>query len=321
MKIIYAALAGLAIIILLSCRFAATRTATDNLRWSRDDQHIALLRNDTVLWQLNFNPAEDKPYFHPLRTPSGQDIALKRPSDHPWHRGLWFSWKSINGVNYWEEDPKAGFSEGRSLIKNVSSKLYKDFSARITIDITYQDKNGPTIEERRVLHISSPLRSEGYAITWDQSFTALKTVELDLEKPAKHGGVKWGGYAGLSLRGATTLRKPLFRASNGWSNSEDTTGYGEKATWMDVTASIADEPAHLAGITIFDHPGNPRYPSPWYIWYAADQHLFFTPSILFDGPLLLHKEEKLHLKYQTYIHDGQPPVEQIEQMSQAFASH
>ncbi len=317
MSIRYVVIAGLTIT-LLSCRFAATQTAPDNVRWSRDDQHIALLRNDTVLWQLNIDPAEDKPYFHPLRTPSGLDVALKRPADHPWHRGLWFSWKSINGINYWEESVEKGVSEGRSLIRNVSSKLNEDYSAGITIDITYQDHGGPTLEERRILNISSPLRSGGYTITWDQSFTALKKVELDLEKPARHGGVKWGGYAGLSLRGAATLKRSLFRASNGWNNTEDTTGYGEKAAWMDVTASTTDEQAQFVGITIFDHPENPRYPSPWYIWYAEGQHLFFTPSILFDGPLLLLEGEKLHLKYQTYIHDGKPSVKQLEQISQEF---
>jgi len=308
-------------IALLGCHPAATQTTSGNLRWSRDEKHIALLRNDTVLWQLNINPAEDKPYLHPLRTPSGQDLTLERPDDHPWHRGLWFSWKTINDVNYWEEDVKAGVSEGRSLIRKVRSELNDDFSAKIVVDITYRDRKGPTIRESRTLHISPATQSRGYTITWNHSFTALKDVLLDLEKPAKHGGVQWGGYAGLSFRGAATLRQPLFRASNGWSSSEDTTGYGEKATWMDMTAYTGEGQTLPAGITIFDHPGNPRYPSPWYIWYAAGEHLFFTPSLLFDGPLSMKKGEKLNLNYQTFIHDGKPSIEQIEQMSAVFGRY
>lgn len=304
---------------LASCNFSPNQGSSGTARWSKDAKHIALLRNDTVLWQLNIDTTEDKPYFHPLRTPSGQDLTLERPADHPWHRGLWFSWKTINGVNYWEEDVKAGVSEGRSLIRNVESKLNDDYSASIILNITYQDQTGPTIQEQRTLYISSPLETPGYIIAWDHSFTATKDVQLYLEKPAKHGGAQWGGYAGLSFRGAATLQKPLFRASNGWTNSQDTTGYGEKAIWMDMTASTSDD-GKLAGITIFDHPGNPRYPSPWYIWYASGKHLFFTPSILFDGPLLLKKGEKLHLKYQTYIHDGKPSAQQIEQLSDNFGA-
>ncbi len=311
------ALLGLTIAF-LACNQIARKTITDNVKWSEDDQHLALLRNDTILWQLNFNKKEDKPYFHPLRTPAGLDITLKRPADHPWHRGLWFSWKKINGVNYWEEDPKAGVSEGRSLITNHSSKFYKDFSARISIELTYRDREGPTLEEKRILHISAPLGKEGYNITWDQSFTALRDVELDLEKPAKHGGVQWGGYAGLSYRGASTLKDALFRASNGWSNALDTTGYGEKAAWMDMTASSGESSSAQAGITIFDHPDNPRYPSPWYIWYTNGQHLFFTPSLLFDGPISLRNGDKLHLKYLTYIHDGKPSEQDIKKIAEEF---
>lgn len=304
-----------------ACNSANDRTSSDTLRWDKNDKHIALLRNDTVLWQLNIDTTEDKPYFHPLRTPSGKDLTLERPDDHPWHRGLWFSWKTINGVNYWEEDVKAGVSEGRSLIRKVSSELHNDFSAKIAIDITYQDQKGPTIRESRTLHISPATQSPGYTITWNHSFTALKDVLLDLEKPAKHGGVQWGGYAGLSFRGAATLRQPLFRASNGWRSSGDTTGYGEKATWMDMTASTGESRSSFAGITIFDHPDNPRYPSPWYIWYAAGQHLFFTPSVLFDGPMALKKGEKVNLNYQTFIHDGKPSIEQIEQISAVFSNN
>src|SRR5690606_37702617 len=191
---------------LSSCNPPADQASSDTARWSKDARRVALLRNDTVLWQLNIDTTEDKPYFHPLRTPSGQDLTLERPADHPWHRGLWFSWKTINGINYWEEDVKAGVSEGRSLIRKVESQLNDDFSAKITINITYQDQTGPTIHEQRTLHISSPLEPPGYTITWDHSFTAAKTIQLYLEKPAKHGGVQWGGYAGLSFRGAATLR-------------------------------------------------------------------------------------------------------------------
>jgi len=319
MKITHAAFFAL-MATLTGCLSATTQTASDQLQWIEDSERIALLRNDTVLWQLNIDPAQDKPYFHPLRTPAGHDLTLERPADHPWHRGLWFSWKTINGINYWEEDVEAGVSEGRSIIQQVESQLNDDHSARITIHITYRDTIGPTIREQRTLHIDPPLASPGYTINWEHSFTALKDVELELEKPAKHGGVQWGGYAGLSFRGAATLQDPLFRASNGWSNAADTTGYGEKATWMDMTGSVGSDSLQLAGITIFDHPANPRYPSPWYIWYAAGKHLFFTPSLLFDGPLTLQKGEELELKYQTFIHDGKPTVQQIEAISEEFGS-
>src|SRR5690606_19480251 len=156
MKITHAAFFAL-MATLTGCLSATTQTASDQLQWIEDSERIALLRNDTVLWQLNIDPAQDKPYFHPLRTPAGHDLTLERPADHPWHRGLWFSWKTINGINYWEEDVEAGVSEGRSIIQQVESQLNDDHSARITIHITYRDTIGPTIREQRTLHIDPPL--------------------------------------------------------------------------------------------------------------------------------------------------------------------
>ena len=32
-------------------------------------------------------------------------MTADRPPDHIWHHGLWFSWKFINKVNYWEIYP------------------------------------------------------------------------------------------------------------------------------------------------------------------------------------------------------------------------
>lgn len=66
-----------------------------------------------------------------------------------------------------------------------------------------------------------------------------------------------------------TLKDLIFKASNGWMNKVDLTGYGENANWMDMTASLGTESNAKGGITIFDHTSNLRFPSPWYIWYGA----------------------------------------------------
>src|SRR5687767_2339106 len=49
-----------------------------------------------------------KPFFHPLRTPSGVTLSNFEPHDHVWHRGLWFTIKFVNGENFWEEHPPFG---------------------------------------------------------------------------------------------------------------------------------------------------------------------------------------------------------------------
>src|SRR5436190_19088925 len=56
-----------------------------------------------TLWRFLFSTNYCKPCFHPLRVSGGEPLTTLQPSDHKWHYGLWFSWKYINKVNYWEE--------------------------------------------------------------------------------------------------------------------------------------------------------------------------------------------------------------------------
>ncbi|MBA7592916.1 Vitamin B12 transporter BtuB [subsurface metagenome] len=59
------------------------------------------LKTTASIWKFNFDKTEGKPYFHPLALEDGTPLTWLRPEDHPWHRGFWFSWKYINGLNYW----------------------------------------------------------------------------------------------------------------------------------------------------------------------------------------------------------------------------
>lgn len=280
-------------------------------QWEQTHKSLALRNGDgRIIWKLNFDKEQDKPYFHPLRTPKGHQLTLERPKDHPWHRGLWFSWKDINGVNYWEEDPKKGVAVGRSIIQSVNIEKFSDFSAKIILDISYQENGLPVIEELRTLQISSPIKKDVYTIQWDQTFETLKDVRLYLERPAKHGGVRWGGYAGLSFRGSDSLSDHEFTSSSGWVNTEDITGYGEKERWMDLTAKVLGSEEY-AGLTIYDYPSNPRFPAPFYVWFAKGKHTFFTPSILFDGPMNFKRGDTFSLKYLVLVHDGKKSKRQL----------
>jgi len=83
-----------------SYRHQENRANLAGLSWRQTDSSLALFNGGAVVWQLSYAKSEGQPYFHPLRLPDGMETAALRPADHPWHRGLWWSWKYINGVNY-----------------------------------------------------------------------------------------------------------------------------------------------------------------------------------------------------------------------------
>lgn len=292
-------------------------------KWQRSDSALTLLEGPAVVWTFNFSKKQDKPYFHPLCV-NGYDITLERPADHPWHRGLWFSWKLINKINYWEEDVAKGYSKGRSYIKEVSTELHSDHSATINIKMAYApDGDKVILEEYRTLKISAPDRNGGYVIDWKLKFFAKDTaLVFDRTPPAKLGGpaANWGGYGGLSYRASGMMTRPVFTSSTGWTTKHDLTGEAGDAHWIDMTAAVSGTAGQLAGITIFDHVDNPRAPSPWYIWFTEGQNIFFTPALLYNEAMKIKANEKFVLNYRTYIHAGRPARSDLEKMYADFIS-
>ena len=42
-----------------------------------------------------------RPYFHPLRTLTGDTVTDLRPADHRWHHGLSLTSANLSGQNFW----------------------------------------------------------------------------------------------------------------------------------------------------------------------------------------------------------------------------
>lgn len=141
--------------------------------WMRNETSLALRKDGRVVWKLVANPKEPKSYFHPIATTNGDVLTAFEPADHPWHRGLWWSWKFINGLNYWEEDPKSKASEGVTELTASAFKPAEDFSARAELSFSYHSPGEPAVmTEQRKLTITKPDADGRYRIDWISEFTA-----------------------------------------------------------------------------------------------------------------------------------------------------
>ena len=237
--------------------------AADGLTWRKTDDAITLLADGQTVWRFNYGPAESKPNFHPVAVPKGPVLTWDKPADHPWHRALWFSWKFINGVNYWEEDPKTGRAAGKTEWERVAVEAKPDFSARITFDLSYRSTNGlVVVGEHRVIEVSKPDPRGQYDMDWTLTFKAMATDAIFDRTPLPNEpeGKPYGGYAGLSVRLAEHLgdrRALTVEAPVVFSQGR----YRGKAAALDYSGVIDNRPV---GVAIIDHPRNLNAPSPWY---------------------------------------------------------
>lgn len=282
----------------VACALAPTPTEADRRTDHQRGSAVSLLSGGMPTWTYHFDAAGGFPYFHPLTLGDGAVLTAFSPEDHPWHRGLWFSWKFINGVNYWDWAGKKE-SVPNGMTERVGVETVRGGGQQpVTIEMTLQYKHGADIvatEKRRVV-VSLPQPDGSYLLDWSATFTAPdKKVVFDRTPP---GEVFYGGYGGFTYRATKDLCEIRVVDSEGRTAKD---GHGKQARWMDFSGKIGRDGV-IAGVTIFDHPKNPRHPTPWYVETQGIQ--FFGPAMLFHKPFQLSAGESFALRYRVLVHPG-----------------
>ncbi len=267
----------------------------DGLSVIESEGTTSLKMKDRVLWTFVHRPEEGKPYFHPLHTVGGSLVTGLRPEDHPWHRGLWFSWKFIDGINYWEENRETGLSQGQTRLVSTDRRVMPDDRVCFTLQLAYAPEHGgePVMTESREIVVHPPDEDGSYVIDWCATFHALeREVVLDRTPlPGEPGGQSWGGYAGLSLRMSSDFLGGTLRNDVGQVD-EDT--FRQPARWVSYTVP------GKGCVLVMDHPSNLRFPAKWYL---APGMPYIGPAILHDAPYTMAANSTLSLRYRLIIAD------------------
>ena len=290
---------------------AGNKKQPPSYKWQKTDKSIALTNNSKTVWQFNYGKETSKPFFHPVSLIDGTVLTVDRPKDHPWHHALWFSWKYINGVNFWEENRKTGKSNGITDWSNVKASTNKDNSAKITMDLTYSHQGKkPILSEKRIMDISAPDCKGVYYIDWTSIFTACSDTIVELNRTpniGEPGGKAWGGYAGLSVRLNGEGKDWKVLTEKGPITFEKGT-YRGKAESMEFSGIFENKPA---GIAILDHPHNLNAPTPWYS-IAGNPMKYYSPAVICFKPHTLKPGDLLILKYRVIVHPDRWNTENLK---------
>jgi len=267
-----------------------------------DTGAVTLQVGGKTCWTYVPQSKEGKPYFHPLAIPGTDDVFTSfRPPDHNWHLGFWFSWKFINGYNFWEPSTNGAT---RVIAQTVTPAGDKSFTADATL--AYLANGTELVRERRIVRVDTQPNGN-YTFEWDATFTAQAAEAVFSTTPAKKDkeGKRWttGGYAGLMLRFADS---PAF--SYAYANAEgksDVFTCGETSARIEVLVTARDSGAK-AKITVRDHPENPRHPTPWFARHSPTDHkgrgyYLVGPSMIFHEPLTLAPGASARFRYTVAV--------------------
>ncbi|MCG8698521.1 MAG: PmoA family protein, partial [Bacteroidales bacterium] len=274
----------------------------------RETEHsIAMCYDQQIVWQFLYAPTQTKPYFHPIALSDGTVLTWVAPQDHPWHYGLWFSWKFINGINYWEEDRVTGKAAGLTTWDSVRIRKHDDGAVNIHLHLSYQEPNqSAVLTEDRTIAISASDDTGRYNLDWHSVFTAQSDhVELNRTPiPGEPKGKPYGGYAGLSFRAHQDVQAVQY-TTDVMSLTEQR--YRGRARAVEYAG---ERDGQSFGVAILDHPDNVNAPTPWYLDNGKVMD-YFSPAVLYDKPLVLKREEKLTLRYRVIVHYGRWDSERL----------
>jgi hypothetical protein len=269
--------------------------------WQRDDKSIAWHVQDQPLWRFSFDPEKGKPFFDALSA-GGPSLITFKPEDHPWHYGLWFSWKYINGVNYWEEDRKTGRAEGATRWRVGDIDARPDGSATLRLDVTYTHPSGRVdLAETRELQISAPGVDGSYVIDWRAHFTAGEQgAVLDrTPMPDEPKGQVNGGYAGLSLRAAGSPATMSIMTAQGPVTEFASDRARPASPIIGINIDQGGKP--MGGIAIWSDPANITPDAPWYIVRQPQGMRFACAAILAPKVRTLPPKGEWRLRYRIAI--------------------
>lgn len=264
---------------------------------------------------LYYGPQWSKPFLHPLRAASGLTVTRGYPleslpgesQDHAWHHGLWYAHGDINGVDFWRD--KGPEASGRIVVKSQPSAAGATLSGEFLL----------AAPGNRIL--GSIREVFGFAAAG-----ANRLVDVELIIRADQGiALKLGdteeGSLGLRLRDEFREdRGAVLRNSEGLVGTKNI--WGKRARWVDYSTKIEGE---AVGVTIIDHPANPKYPTYWhargYGLCAANpfgEHDFLKDPTR-DGSITVAAGDSLRFRYRVVIHPGILQPADADRWADAFA--
>lgn len=296
--------------------------AADPAAWSYVQRagKIELQRSGQLITAVHFGRHWDKPFVHPLVTPSGIQLSRRWPvepseekfKDHPWHRGLWWGHGDINGVDFWRE-LEVG-KTGKLILSEAPRVDCRQDHCLVELVLWLQPPSGDpigTVRERFTVWDQLPLRV----------IDAEISVAADRGRDLRFGDTEDGGFA-------VRLTDPL-REDQGAQlvNSQGLKGtnqiWGKPARWVHYSAQLA---SGRCGVVMFDHPGNVRHPTRWhargYGLCSANPFCLadFTGDRKQDGSYTLPGGQLLRLRYRVILHEGDLPAARIEELYTQFTN-
>ncbi|HAM09480.1 MAG: hypothetical protein A2X05_14375 [Bacteroidetes bacterium GWE2_41_25] len=246
-------------------------------------------------------------YLHPLYNLNGDILTEEFPPDHPYHRGVFWTWHQIylDTVSIGDGWINDGISQE---VVKVLTEVEKNL-AEINAEVLWKSEDlpdGKPFMKEKTSVIVHPAEADTRKIDFLIELNAL------VDKLEIGGSDDPKGYGGFCLR----LNIPdnmVFTSETGTVTPQElqiTAG-----RWMDFSGPFGND-KNTNGITLLCHHENPLYPSPWILRQKGSMQ-----NAVFPGRerIKLDMNTPLILRYRLIIHNGDARAVDLKRMHAEYS--
>lgn len=285
-------------IALIIAAFSACKSHKSEFKFRQTDQGFELTENDKPVFFYQQTPKSltgeyvCNNYIHPLYNLKGDILTEEFPPDHPYHRGVFWTWHQIyidtsSIGDGWIND---GISEDVVKVLTETHEVYAELKVEVLWKSNALPDGKPFMKEKTSI-IVHPADSDTRKIDFTIELNALvDQLEIGGSDDPK-------GYGGFCLR----LNIPddlVFTSETGPVTPQEL--QISASPWMDFSGSFG-KIKNTNGIALLCHPDNPLYPSPWILRQKGSMQ-----NAVFPGRerIKLNMDNPLIMRYRLVIHNG-----------------
>ena len=248
-------------------------------------------------------------FIHPVYSPSGKILTDDFPLGHVHQHAIFTAWTNTtfkkSPVDFWNQQSKKGTVEHIE----VSEVIQGPVVCQLKTSLRHKSVEfGEVLKEKWTITIYPFNDYYLFDLESEQLNTTTDTLFLNKYH-----------YGGLAFRGSSQWNHDDPKNFKGaWSilTSEgirDSSANATHARWVDAWGNID---GGIAGITVFNHPSNFRYPQALRV-HPIMPYWAYSPMV--DGPFYIAPGAFYRSKFRYFVHDGQVQPAVIEKLFAEWA--
>ncbi|MFQ6133893.1 MAG: PmoA family protein [Armatimonadota bacterium] len=289
--------------------------------WVDEDGALKLLCNDRPVLQYNYGVVEPpegvgrafarNAYMHPVWNPAGRVVSGDFPRDHYHQRGVFFAWVKTEFGDLHPDFWNLGKLTGRIWFQQLPIRFAEEEAAGFVAEHQWQARRGeewvPVLNETWRVTVHAPQEDQPEHWVFDLTSEQECATDTPLVLPQHY-------YGGMCYRGHDDwidAREAVWAlTSEGRQRAE---ANETNARWCCMGGPLE---GGWGGVTIMDHPRNPRHPNRVRVHPRYPFFIYVLPQA---ESYTIEPGERLVLRYRFLIHSRQPDAAALEQAWQEFA--